>query len=266
MNANDLYKQGNLKDAVTAALDEVKQQPTDGARRTFLCELLCITGDLERADKQLDALAHQQPEALMTLSLFRQLIRAEQARQQFFTDGRLPEFIDQAITPDMGRHMEAAILMREKKPAEAAALLATADEARPQVKGVCDGKPFDELRDLDDLTSSFFEVLTSTGKYFWIPFERIESVEFRAPERPLDLLWRGAHMIVRNGPDGEVYIPTLYAGSAAEPDDNLRLGRATQWHGDDGAPVRGVGQRVLLVGEDDKSILEIQSLTFEPVA
>ncbi|HZZ81504.1 MAG TPA: type VI secretion system accessory protein TagJ [Gemmataceae bacterium] len=262
MNANDLYKQGKLNDAVTAALDDVKKNPSDGAKRTFLCELLCLTGDLERADKQLDALAQLDPDALMPLALFRQLIRAEQARQQFFTEGRLPEFLDQQITPNLSKHLEAAILIREKKPSEAANMLAAADEIRPKVSGVCDGKPFDEIRDLDDLTSSFFEVFTSTGKYYWIPFERVDSVEFHPLERPRDLLWRGAHMIVRNGPDGVVYIPTLYPGSAAEKDDQYRLGRATEWRGEDGVPIRGAGQRVFLIGEDDKSILEVQSMQF----
>ena len=79
--------------------------------------------------------------------------------------------------------------------------------------GTCDDQPFDDLRDLDELTASFFEVLTSTGKYFWIPLERVDTVEFRAWERPRDLLWRRAHMVVRGGPDGEVYLPVLYAGS-----------------------------------------------------
>ena len=88
------------------------------------------------------------------------------------------------------------------------------------------------------MTASFFEVLTSTGKYFWIPLERVELVEFRPPERPRDLLWRPVHMIVRGGPDGEVYLPVLYAGSAADADDQIRLGRTTEWRGDAGAGSR----------------------------
>jgi type VI secretion system protein ImpE len=110
------------------------------------------------------------------------------------------------------------------------------------------------------LTSSFFEVLTSTGKYYWIPLERVESVEFRAPARPRDLLWRSAHMTVRGGPEGEVYLPALYGGSATDPNNAIRLGRETEWRGNAGGPVRGFGQRVLLVGNDDRPILELESL------
>src|SRR5439155_1325758 len=133
---------------------------------------------------------------------------------------------------------------------------------RPRVRGTCDGQPFTDLRDLDDLTAPVFEVLTSTGKYYWIPVERVELVEFRPPARPRDLLWQRARMVVRGGPDGEVYLPTLYSGTHAESDNGLRLGRATEWRGGDGAPVRGVGRRTFLVGDDTCPILELKELTF----
>ncbi len=48
MTAQECYEAGNLSDAVTAALDEVRQAPTDVGRRWFLCELLALAGDLER--------------------------------------------------------------------------------------------------------------------------------------------------------------------------------------------------------------------------
>ncbi|MBX3411211.1 MAG: hypothetical protein KF708_00735 [Pirellulales bacterium] len=260
MNAKELYQLGDLTAAVTAALDEVKKHPTDTARRGFLCELLAFTGDMERVDKQLDALGHQDPQALMGVALFRQLVRGELARQQFYQAGAVPEFLD---LPGDGLklHLEASILLREGKADEAVALLAKAEEERPHPSGTCNGEPFDDLRDCDDLTASFFEVLTSTGKYYWVPIEAVQYLEFRPPQRPRDLLWRRAHMIVRGGPDGEVYLPTIYAGAAAEADDPLRLGRATDWRGGDGAPVSGRGLRTFLVGDRDRTILELETLT-----
>jgi len=263
MNAFDHYQAGSLSEAVAAALEDVKMNPSDAGKRRFLCELLCFTGDLERADRQLDTLSHQaaDPDEQVNFSLFRQLIRGEQARQQFYSDGRLPEFLNNEVTSDLRQHLEAAILLREGKKAEAAGVLAQAAEQRPKIQGTCNGQPFEDFLDLDDLTSSFFEVLTSTGKYFWIPIDRIESVEFLAPVRPRDLLWRRAQMMVHQGPDGEVFLPTLYAGAAADPDDRVRLGRTTEWREE--ARVRGFGQRMFLVGNDAMSILELQSLSIE---
>jgi type VI secretion system protein ImpE len=196
------------------------------------------------------------------VSLFRQLVRAEQARQEFYNDGRLPEFLG-GPTPLLRLHLEASVLLREGKSRDAADLLIQAEEQRPKVPGTCDGKPFDDLRDLDDLTASFFEVLTSTGKYYWIPMDRVETVELRAPARPRDLLWRGAHMIVSDGPDGEVYLPTVYAGAQLEADDRVRLARITEYRGGEGSPVRGVGQRTFLIGDEGRPILEFENLTLK---
>ncbi|MEQ8788325.1 MAG: type VI secretion system accessory protein TagJ [Pirellulaceae bacterium] len=263
MNAKECFQAGRLDDAIAAALGEVKQHPTELASRSFLCELLCYTDDLERADKQLDVLTTQDPEAAVGVSLFRQLVRAEQARRQFFSEGRLPEFLG-LPTPAQKLALEASIEIREGKLEAAAALLDQADAARIQPQGACDGQPFDDFRDLDDLIGSNMEVLTSNGKYYWIPIERIELIELRPPRFPRDLLWLPVHMIVRDGPDGEVYLPTLYAGSFAEQDDALRLGRATDWRGDEGQPVRGVGLRSFLVGEEDRTVLQPKQIEIQP--
>jgi type VI secretion system protein ImpE len=110
---------------------------------------------------------------------------------------------------------------------------------------------------------SVLEVITSGGKYFWIPFSRIESIEFAKPERPRDLLWRRAHLIVADGPDGEVFIPVIYAGTTAEADESFRLGRATEWKGAEATPIRGIGQRVFQVGREDIPIMDLGMVTFD---
>jgi type VI secretion system protein ImpE len=262
MKPSEFYQAGDLKAAVAAALEVVRNDPADVGARNLLCELLCFSGDWERVDKQLDLMSHQDPTAAVGVSLFRQLLRAEEARQQFHSVGRVPEFLD-VPNENLQKYLQASILLREKKSAEAAKLLAEAEEKRVKPHGTCDGVAFDDLRDGDDVTAPVFEVLTSTGKYYWIPMERVESVEIRPPARPRDLLWVQAHMIVRDGPDGVVYLPALYAGTHLETDDQLRLGRATDWRGPEGGPMRGVGQRTFLVGNEGKSILEMKEITFE---
>jgi type VI secretion system protein ImpE len=258
--AAELYKSGQLAEAIAAAGDEVKRHPTETGKRGFLAELLCFAGDFERADKQLDAIGNMDPQTAIGISVFRQLLRAERARQQFHAEGRLPEFVGKP-SPRLQRHLEASIRLREEQPIEAMAMLDEAEEERAKLAGVCDGRPFDDIRDVDDLTASLFEVLTGTGKYFWIPMQRVEIIEFHDPERPRDLLWRRVHMVVRGGPDGEVFLPTLYAGSWASPDDRIRLGRMTQWRGGEGAPVQGLGQRLFALGDEDVSILELKQIT-----
>lgn len=261
MNAKEHYEAGQLDAAIAAATEEVKRHPADVGRRGLLAELLCFCGQLERADQQLETMGHQDPQSMLGIAMFRQLIRAETARQQFYREGRLPEFLGQP-GQRLQLHLEASVHLREGEEAGAAELLDQAEAERPHVSGTSGGEPFDDLRDLDDLTASFFEVLTSNGKYYWIPMERVERIELRPPQRPRDLLWRRVHMIVAGGPDGEVFLPALYAGSHADSDDQVRLGRATHWQGGDGSPARGLGQRMFLVGEEDRGILSLEEITF----
>ena len=259
MSAKQHFSAGRLDEALAAATADVKSQPTDLDSRWFLTELLCFAGDLERADKQLDVLMTQAPDAALGIALFRQLIRAELSRREFYAQGRVPEFVDH-VTPVQQLHLEASLSLREGKPADAARLLEQAEEQRPVVRGECNGERFEGLRDLDDLTASFLEVLTSNGKYYWVPWERIELIEFHPPERPRDLLWRRVHMIVRGGPDGEVFLPVLYAGSEREADPAARIGRSTDFREEPAGPVRGIGQRMLLCGEVDRPIMELKTL------
>lgn len=256
-----LYQAGRLTDAIQAINGQLRSKPTDADLRVFLAELLSFSGNLERADLQLDTTGTQQPQVALTIALFRQLIRADQARHQLHADGRVPEFLDGDQPEHLRLHLEAFLLLREGKAEEAAATLAKAEDLRPPLAGAHDGVPFDDFRDLDDLTGGLFEVLTSTGKYFWIPAERVELIEFHKPERPRDLLWRRAHMVVRDGPDGEVFLPAVYAGAAADAPDAVKLGRITEWS--ETVPVRGSGQRCFLIGEECVPILQVGTLTFQ---
>jgi hypothetical protein len=46
ISASELFKQGRLKDAIDAQLQEVKAQPADHGERLFLFELASFAGDL----------------------------------------------------------------------------------------------------------------------------------------------------------------------------------------------------------------------------
>jgi type VI secretion system protein ImpE len=77
---------------------------------------------------------------------------------------------------------------------------------------------------------------------------------------PRDLLWLPAHLALRDGPEGDVFLPALYPNSHEHPDDAVKLGRATDWKGGEGEPVLGAGLKVFLRGDDDISILEWRQL------
>lgn len=260
-SAKDLFTAGDLAGATAAITTDVRAAPSDVHRRGFLAELLCFAGEFERADKHLDLIIDQAPAAAPNVVLFRQLLRGGEWRRDVFAEGRLPELLAEP-SPAVQALLQALIALREDRPADALVLTEEAERLRPRVPGTLNGRPFDDMRDLDDRLAGIFEVLTSTGKYYWIPAERVAEIEARPLEQPRDLLWRRVQMSVAGGPDGEVFLPTVYPEGAVLS-DAARLGRLTDFAGGDGAPVLGVGQRSFLVGEESVPASEIETLTFD---
>jgi len=263
MNAKELFEAGQLSEAITAITDEVKKKPTDVHKRGFLTELLLIAREWDRADKQLDFIGHQNPDAVMTVAMWRQLLRAGQARDQFYSEGRIPEVLEE---PDelVQLYLKASLLSREGNKAEAFKALEQAEEIRPKMKGTIDGQAFSDFRDLDDAFPGVFEIFTSTGKYYWIPATRVENIEFHAPESAIDLVLRRATIQTNNdGPEGEVYFPAIYPTIIEEDRDRVLLGRSTDWLGEEGEPITGVGLRMYYVNDEAKTIMEVGEIDFE---
>jgi type VI secretion system protein ImpE len=261
LQAADLFRAGKLAEAVTAATAAVKRTPTDLGSRVLLAELLVFSGNLERADVILDAASEIDPSAMMVVSEFRQLLRAETARRQLYRDGRVPEFLGEP-EPVERAALAAFVALRAGDIAGAKEMAAEAESLRPAASGISGGVAFDDFRDADDMLPGFIETLTTTGKYYWIPVSRIESMEFHPPKRPRDLVWRRCSMSVSDGPDGDVYIPATYFAEADTTDDAHRLGRITSWTDEAAGPVRGNGQRVFLVGEEDAGIMDLTTIEF----
>jgi protein involved in temperature-dependent protein secretion len=61
MSASDLFQSGRLKEAIDEQIAKVKSAPTDRPARFVRFELFLISGDLDRARKQLDVLRYDDP-------------------------------------------------------------------------------------------------------------------------------------------------------------------------------------------------------------
>ncbi len=256
--AGQLFRDGRLDEAVEAAGRAVARAPSEIGARMLFAELLLFTGDFERADTALAAAEAVDPAGALVVAEFRQLLRAASARRQLAADGRLPAFLG-APTQAQTHTLEALVALRGGDHEAAGRAAASAEAARPAAPGTGNGVAFADFRDADDLCSGSFEVLTTTGIYYWIPTERVLSADFHPPKRPRDLFWRRCTMSVREGPEGDVYIPVLYE-TAAALEDGLRLGRGTDWS--DADPVRGVGQRTFLAGDEAMPVTALESLEF----
>jgi type VI secretion system protein ImpE len=256
----DLFREGRLTEALAAANAAVKAAPGDLGKRVLLAELLLFSGNLERADVILDAASDIDPSAAVVLAEFRQLLRAETARRQLYREGRVPEFLGEPGATERAS-LAALVALRAGDLAAAKTAAEAAEAERPRAPGVMGRQAFDDFRDASDLLPGVLEVLTSNGKYYWIPVARVQLMIFHPPRRPRDLAWRRCSMTVADGPDGEVYVPVTYYAAAETIDDAHRLGRETSWS-EDAGPVRGSGQRLFLAGEEAAGIMALETVEF----
>jgi type VI secretion system protein ImpE len=235
MTARELYQAGRLAEAIEVLTAEVRSNPTDGQRRTFLFELLCFTGAFDRAAKQLDVLGQAGQEAAMGMLLYRAALHAEQTRQLMFATDQLP--------------------------------FSTRDPA--PVTGTLNGTSFGSLVDGDPRIGGRLEVFAA-GEYLWIPFEHVATIRVEPPKRLRDLIWMPA--IVRpsasfkGGELGEVLLPVLAPGTWRHADPQVQLGRATEWEELADGRQAPVGQKLLLVDDEEVPLLEVRQLEFTTVS
>ena len=232
MTARTLYQAGQLDEAITALGAEVRDNPTDVQRRTFLFELLCFAGQYDRAEKQLAVLGQGAPETQMGMLIYQSALHAERLRQTMFEQGTWP-----------------------------------GGPAPRAVSGTLNGQPFSSLADADPRIGARLE-LFAAGQYTWIPFEQIASVSVQPPKRLRDLLWTPARVRTadnfRGVELGEVLVPALAPLTWRHPDGAVRLGRVTEWAAlEDGAEAP-VGQKMLLVDGEEFPILELRELVIDP--
>ena len=244
----ELYKAGRLAAAVAAQIDEVKAHPADHSRRLFLFELVAFTGDLDRARRQIDAVKYDDPALIQALNGYKLCLDAETARRDLFAKGKRPEFLGEPPAHVQLR-LQAIDKLRDVDQAGATALLAEANAGVAELSGTLNGAPFQGLRDADDLFGPVLEVFIR-GKYLWVPLEQVATLTANPPKFPRDLVWFPVRLTAVGGESGEVFLPALYPGSHDHADDQVKLGRATDWKLTDGGPVLGAGLKTFLVGED----------------
>src|SRR5262249_6339725 len=109
------------------------------------------------------------------------------------------------------------------------------------------------------------EIFTA-GSYSWLSFEHIHSIRIGAPRRLRDTLWASAGLRTSSSFHGaelrEVLVPVLYPFSWKSPCESVWLGRETRWTGGDGRE-RPVGQKMLLVDDEEVPMLEVRELEFD---
>lgn len=265
MQSLDYFNAGKLTEAVAAVSSTLRSKPMDTAARFLLAQLMCFQDDFEKADRHFEIFASQAPTPVPGVALCRQLIRAAKSRQEFFLHGRMPEFFSSppAFVQEL---MRAWVHLRAGDLAAAKDCLQKSQESRPSCAGECNGVSMTDFLDLDDFLAPVIEVLTPTGKYFWINISDVRRISFKEVERPLDLIWRPATLDIVDGPSGDAYIPAVYWNANQQKTDAHRMGRETEWHEVVPECFRGTGQKCFLAGDEDIAIMEISSIAILPAS
>lgn len=228
-DAELFFREGRLDDAIAALGGSLREDPSDGRARMFLVELLCFSGGYERARRLIEGLALADPEALLGMGAFQQALTAIEERREMFRTGDLPKSDDEEDVP---------------------------------IRGTLNGEPFENLRDADPRIGTRFEAIIN-GAYVWVPMRHVARFSMDAPARLRDLFWINAEMegaLSVGGQLNDIVLPAMTATADAHPDDQVRLGRVTEWEELESGDQAPVGQKLLRVDDREISLLEVREL------
>ena len=229
MTPEQLYEAGRLDEAIEGLNGRLRESPMDSRSRTFLFELLCFTGDYDRAEKHLSILADENPDAKLGGFMYRTAIHASRERVEMF---------DTRAFPALG------------EPPESPA-------------GTANGEAFSVIEDADPRVGSRLEAYAA-GQYMWIPFKHIAQLVIEPPKRLRDLLWAPARIVT--GPEledldlGEILLPVVTPLAFRHEDPLVRLGRRTDVVTADDGEVWPEGAKVLLVDGEPVPLLDVREL------
>jgi type VI secretion system protein ImpE len=225
-----LYREGKLREAIKALGEELRSNPLDAKRRTFLFELLLFSGEYDRAEKQLDLLAGANAEAAAGTLLYRSALHAERTRKAMFAKHETPPW-----------------------------------KELPIHGGSWNGKAFSEIADSDPRIGANLEVYIAGG-YTWIPIHYLRRIEIEPATSLRDLVW--ARALVDTSSDfrlqelGEVLIPILCPLSSKHADETVQLGRESAWETDETYGEIPFGAKMMVIDGVDVPLLEIRSVVW----
>lgn len=227
-DADLLFREGRLDDAIAALGDSLREDPSDGRARMFLVELLCFAGEFERARRLLEGVSLTDPELLMGVGAFQSGLSALMERAEMFGSGNLPE----------------------------------TDGELSDVTGTLNGNPFESLRDGDPRLGPRFEAIVN-GAYTWIPMRHVARLSAEAPARLRDLFWITAEVQFAEEVGGQlndIILPAMTAEAPSDSDDQVRLGRVTEWVELESGEEIPLGQKLLVAGGEEVSLLEVREI------
>jgi type VI secretion system protein ImpE len=262
MNSAELVRSGRLEEGLSALQAEIRAKPEDTPLRIFFFQLNCVLGRFDKALTQLQVLAGLDAETMLMAQIFRPVIACELLRREVFLGKRTPLLFGEPAEW-MSWLLQANQLTTQSEFLAAADLRSRALEAAPASTGTINGEPFEWIGDADSRFGPVLEAFIE-GKYYWLPFCRLQKIESPKPADMRDLVWLPVQLTLSNGASIPAHIPARYPGTEMSTDGLLRLGRKTEWQENAGETSIGLGQRVLATDANDYPLLECREIALQP--
>ena len=264
MNSAEFVQAGRLEEGLAALQKEIRDKPEDTRLRIFLFQLNCVLGRLDKALTQLQVIASLNADTMLLAQIFRPVIACEMLRREVFAGKRTPIIFGEPAEW-MGLLIQANELVARGEFGAAAECRGKAFEAAPASSGKVNGEPFEWIADADSRLGPMLEAIIE-GKYYWVPFCRIQKIETEKPSDMRDLVWLPAQFTWSNGGAVPGHIPARYPGTEESADGPLRLARSTEWRQHPADTCLGLGQRVLATDAHEYPLLGCRSIELAPAA
>jgi type VI secretion system protein ImpE len=264
--AEAAVRAGDPKRALAALTVAVKAAPAKPQLRIFMAQLLCVMGQWERAHTQLNVVADMDSTTGPMREMVGHALRCELIRAAVFAGKRSPMVFGH---PDEWLAVLIESLLQAGQGANEAShtLAQRAFDAAPGTSGMLNGKPFEWIADADSRLGPVLEAMIN-GRYYWLPFSRLQRVSIEDPVDLRDRVWLPAQLVFANGGEAIAMIPTRYPGSQLSEDGQILMAAKTEWEAMGNERFKGLGQRVLVtdLGEHDMLSVRLLELTPAPEA
>lgn len=261
MDARAALQIADVAQTLDLLKSNVRREPRNVGLRVFLFQLLCVTGEWDRALNQLAVVGELDVAAQPMVSTYQAVVRCEVLRSKIFAGERTPTVFGEppAWVPFL---IESLRLLASGCQEQAVAFRTTAFEAAPASPACVDKEHTDWVSDSDPRLGPIVEAIVE-GRYLWIPYTRIRSLRIEPPADLRDQVWLPVHFTWENGGIADGFIPTRYPGTTAHTEPSLLLARRTEWVGEGDLAVP-IGQRVLITDHSEVALMDLRHLDLHP--
>jgi type VI secretion system protein ImpE len=238
---------------------DIRNNPGKAEYRIHLAQLLMVNGQWQKALQQLQTAAQLDSKAAAMAQTYRALIQAEIAREQVFKGMTNPQHIS---NPDDWEILLAeSLVARAHQQLDAAEkFLQQAFNDAPACEFTLDDTSVSWVADSDSRLGPVCETFIN-GKYYWIPFNKIQQISIEAPHDLRDLVWIPSTITLTDFSRHIGFLPSRYPFSYEQGKDQLSLSGLTEWAAIDEHNWAGLGQKVLITDKAEYPLLAVRNLT-----